>query len=138
MPAAQGLRRTRFVKKRVVIRKLAFPTNDRHKGGIAHRLSEGVIRLARKVYSAEFKKSAIASVTEQNYKPKQAATNLGVNPGTYKFWLKTSRRSGKVVDPLEQADLQKRNAELEREVTRLRMERDILKKAAAVFAKESS
>jgi len=94
--------------------------------------------MARKVYSAEFKKSAIALVTEQNYKPEQAATNLGVNPGTYKFWLKTHRRSGKVVDPVEQADLQKLNTELEREVTRLRMERDILKKAAAFFAKESS
>ena len=94
--------------------------------------------MPRKVNSAEFKKSVMALVTEQNYKPKQAATNLGINPGTYKFWLKTYRRSGKVVDPLEQADLRQRNAELEREVIRLRMERDILKKAAAVFAKESS
>ena len=52
--------------------------------------------------------------------------------------MKNFRRSGKVVDPLEQAHLRQRNAELEREVTRLRMERDILKKAAAFFAKESS
>jgi len=80
---------------------VAFLTNDGHKGVIGYHLSEGVIRMARKVNSAEFKKSAIALVTEQNYKPEQAATNLGVNPGTYKFWLKTYRRSGKVVDPLE-------------------------------------
>jgi len=94
--------------------------------------------MARKVYTAEFKKSAIALVTEQKYKPEEAATNLGVNLGTFKFWLKVYRRNGKVVDPVEQADLRQRNAELERENTRLRMERDILKKAATFFAKEMS
>lgn len=94
--------------------------------------------MAKKVYTAEFKKSAIALVTEQNYKPDEAAKNLGVNLGTFKFWLKMYRRNGKTIDPVEQADLRQRNADLEREVTRLRMERDILKKAAAFFAKESS
>jgi len=93
--------------------------------------------MARKVYNAEFKKSAISLVTEQSYKPEEAAKNLGVNLGTLKFWLKKYRQGGKVIDPVEQADLRKRNADLEREVTRLRMERDILKKAAAFFAKET-
>jgi len=94
--------------------------------------------MAGKIYSAEFKKSAIALVIEQNYKPDRAATNLGVNVGTFKYWLKNYRRQGKTIDPVEQADLRQRNADLEREVTRLRMERDILKKAATFFAKESS
>ena len=89
-------------------------------------------------YTPEFKKSAIALVTEQNYKAEDAAKNLGVNPATLKSWLQQYRRGGKVIDPIEQADLRKKNAELEREVARLRMERDILKKAAAFFAKESS
>ncbi len=94
--------------------------------------------MARKVYSAEFKKSAVALVSEQNYKPQEAAKNLGINLHTLKSWLKTYRRNGQVVDPVEEADLRKRNSELQREVARLRMERDILKKAAAFFAKESS
>ncbi len=94
--------------------------------------------MARKVYPAEFKKSAVALVTEQNYKPEAAAQSLGVNPGTLKSWLQSYRRGGKVIDPVEQADLRNRNADLEREVARLRMERDILKKAAAFFARESS
>ena len=93
--------------------------------------------MARKVYSAEFKKSAVALVSEQNYKPQEAAKNLGINLHTLKSWLKTYRRNGQVVDPVEEADLRKRNSELQREVARLRMERDILKKAAAFFAKES-
>jgi transposase len=94
--------------------------------------------MGRKVYTPEFKRSAVALVTEQNYKPEAAAKSLGVELGTLKYWLKRARRGGGVVDPAEQADLKKRNAELEREVARLRMERDILKKAAAFFAKESS
>jgi transposase len=100
--------------------------------------SEGVIRMARKVYTSEFKQSAVSLVTEQNYKPEEAAKNLGINAGTLKYWIQVHRRGGGVVDPAEQVDLRKRNAELEREVARLRMERDILKKAAAFFAKESS
>lgn len=94
--------------------------------------------MARKVYNAEFKRSAIALVTEQNYKPEQAARSLGVHLATLKFWLRKYRVSGKIIDPVEEADLRKRNAELERENARLRMERDILKKAAAFFAKETS
>ncbi len=94
--------------------------------------------MARKVYTPEFKKSAVALVTEQGRAPEEAARNLGVNSGTLKSWLQRYRRGGKVIDPVEQADLRKRNAELEREVARLRMERDILKKATAFFAKESS
>src|SRR5271170_4786182 len=100
--------------------------------------SEGVIRMARKVYTSEFKQSAVSLVTEQNYKPEVAAKNLGINVGTLRYWINQHRRGGGVVDPAEQADLRKRNVELEREVARLRMERDILKKAATFFAKESS
>jgi transposase len=94
--------------------------------------------MARKVYNAEFKRSAIALVTEQSYKPEAAARSLGVHLSTLKFWLRKYRVSGKIIDPVEEADLRKRNAELERENARLRMERDILKKAAAFFAKETS
>ena len=92
--------------------------------------------MARKAYNAEFKRSAIALVTEQGYKPEQAAKSLGVHIATLRFWLRKYRVSGKIIDPVEEADLRKRNAELEREVSRLRMERDILKKAAAFFARE--
>jgi transposase len=94
--------------------------------------------MSKKVYNAEFRRSAIALVTEQSYTPEQAAHSLGVHPGTLKYWLRRYRVSGKVIDPVQEADLRKRNAELERENARLRMERDILKKAAAFFAREAS
>jgi transposase len=94
--------------------------------------------MARKVYNAEFKRSAVALVTEQGYKPEQAAKSLGVHLATLKFWLRKYRISGKIIEPVVEADYRKRNAELERENARLRMERDILKKAATFFAKEMS
>jgi transposase len=94
--------------------------------------------MARKVYNAEFKRSAISLVTEQNYTPEQAAKSLGIHVATLRQWVRKYRVSGKIIDPVEEADLRKRNNELEREVSRLRLERDILKKAAAFFAKETT
>ena len=93
--------------------------------------------MPRSTYNAEFKQSAIALVTEQKYTPADAARNLGIKLSTLKYWLKLYRKNGKVIDPVEETDLRKRNGELERENARLRMERDILKKAAAFFAKET-
>lgn len=40
-------------------------------------LSKGVIRMARRICIAEFKKTNISVVTEQSYKPKDAAKSLG-------------------------------------------------------------
>ena len=61
---------------------------------------------------------------------------LGVSLATLKYWLKGYRLRNGVVDAQEEKDLRKRVVELEMENARLRIERDILKKAAAWFAKE--
>jgi transposase len=92
--------------------------------------------MPRRKYTPEFRRSAVALLIEQNYTVAQAAESLGVDPGTVKCWLKRHRKSGGAVSAAEETDLRKRNAELERENQRLRMERDILKKAAAFFARE--
>jgi transposase len=64
------------------------------------------------------------------------AHSLGIGMSTLDNWLFQHRRSNGLAHTDEQVDLQKRNAELERDVRRLTMERDILKKAAAYFAKD--
>ncbi len=88
-------------------------------------------------YTDEFKHSAVALVVEKNYTRKQAADNLGIGISTLDTWLmKHHRLYGRTMANGE-VDLKKRNAELERENKRLTMERDILKKATAYFAKES-
>jgi len=79
-------------------------------------------------------------VTEQGYKQTEAARNLGIDRGMLGRWVKefqedeseAFRGNGKL--SLEQEELRR----LREENRRLRMERDILKKATAFFAKESS
>ena len=91
---------------------------------------------AHRHYTAEFKKSAVALVIEQNYTNESAGKSLGVPEGTIAYWVQRHHKRSGTVDAQEEKDLRKRVAELERENQRLRLEREILKKAAAFFAKE--
>jgi transposase len=92
--------------------------------------------MPRRTFTHEFKRSAIALVVEQNYTPQQAAQNLGIGASTLEYWLRQHRKHHGSVNAAEDKDLRKRVAELERENQRLKLEREILKKAAAFFAKE--
>jgi transposase len=75
-------------------------------------------------------------VLEQNNSIKAAAKNLGVHAATLRWWVNAHRRRGGAIGKVEEQDLRRRNAELERQVQQLTIEREILKKAAAFFAKE--
>jgi transposase len=94
--------------------------------------------MSKRVYSAEFKRAAVAMVMEQDYTIAKAAENLGVHAATLRAWLYLHRQRGGTVGKVEEKDLRRRNAELERQVQQLTIEREILKKAAAFFAKEQS
>lgn len=92
----------------------------------------------RKKYSKEFKHDAVRLVTEQGYSIAEAARNLGLNYNMLGRWKRESeeledvfRGNGKLTpDQLELRQLKAENRQL-------RMEREILKKATAFFAKES-
>ncbi len=90
----------------------------------------------RKRFTPEFKAAAVALVLEQKYSRQEAAKNLGIPVSTLDAWLHKQRHLKGATDLIEEADLRKRVVELERDVRRLTMERDILKKATAYFAKE--
>lgn len=93
----------------------------------------------RKIYTHEFKMDAVRLVTEQGYKPTEAARNLGIHPSALNRWRKELASDGKNAFP-GKGHLTPEKEELTRlrkENQRLKMERDILKKAAAFFAKES-
>ena len=92
--------------------------------------------MARKSYSKEFRESAVKMVLEQKRTVTDAAKNLGVLEQTLRYWLKAHRQSVGTADSAEEKALRKRNRELEAENQKLRLEREILKKAAAFFAKE--
>ena len=90
----------------------------------------------QKKYPEEFRRSAVSLVIDQNYTREQAAKNLGIATGTLDNWLHKHRQRSGASHTAGELDLKKRVAELERENRRLTMERDILKKAAAYFAKD--
>ena len=94
----------------------------------------------RRTYTAEFKREAVALITEHGYGVSEAARNLGLNTNMLRKWKRklednaTDAFPGKGRLSAEQEDLHR----LRQENRRLRMERDILKKAAIFFANESS
>jgi transposase len=89
-------------------------------------------------HTHEFKKEAVKLVTEQAYSQAEAARRLGVSAKNLSRWVKeaeeTNSKMAKVKKnaKVEQEEL----LQLRKEVKRLRMEREILKKAAAFFANE--
>ena len=81
-------------------------------------------------------------VRVQGYDPTQAARQLGMPASTLNLWLRKAgwvRRPEPAAAPLPEdpSALKVRVADLERQVKRLEMERDILKKATAYFATQS-
>jgi len=96
------------------------------------------MRKKRRQYTEEFKESAVKLVTEQGYRFSEASRNLGVNVSVLRRWKKAMETSNDQKPLVTDADnLQAELARLKKENHRLKLERDILKKAAAFFAKES-
>ena len=93
----------------------------------------------RRQYSAEFKKEAVGLVTNQGYSVAEAAKNLGIYVGILNRWRREQLKAPQNAFP----GTRHRSPEVEElerlreENRRLKMEREILKKAAAFFAKES-
>ena len=94
---------------------------------------------SRRKFSQEFKQEAVRLVRERGVSLAQAARDLDVHPTLLRVWMRAMDRDpvhafpGVGQQKPEAAELTR----LRREVARLKMERDILKKAAAYFAKES-
>lgn len=97
-------------------------------------------------YSRQFKEQAMRLVTERDYTPTAAARELGMPMNTLNNWLRKAgwhppdkaRENNQPALPETLSDdpaaLKARLKELEAENRRLRMEKDILKKATAYFA----
>jgi transposase len=95
--------------------------------------------IARKKYPKEFKLDAVSLVVEQGYGVTEAAKSLGIHQALLSRWIKEHqepdgqafRGNGKL--SAEQAEIRL----LKEENKRLKMEKEILKKAAVFFAQET-
>lgn len=85
-------------------------------------------------YTVEFKKEAVALVTEQGYSVSKAAESLGITDKLLYNWKAKfeAEQSGSTLNEDERAELKR----LRKENKKLKMEKEILKKASAFFAKE--
>ena len=85
-------------------------------------------------YTDEFREEAVKLVTEQGYTVTEAAKSLGITTKLLYNWKDkfAKQASGEALSKDERAELIK----LRKENKRLLMEREILKKASAFFAKE--
>jgi transposase len=92
--------------------------------------------MGRRTYSREFKLSAVGLVQQQRYTVVQAAKSLGIDPASLRGWLKQFPANG-ATQPDHAGSVQAELRRLREEVRRLTMEREILKKATAFFARES-
>ena len=91
-------------------------------------------------YTKEFKQDAIRLVIDQGYSGPEAARRLGIPTSNVSRWVRQHRQNQQ---DLSESEIPRRELEaeirrLKKENKRLEMEREILKKATAFFAKESS
>jgi transposase len=90
-------------------------------------------------YTDQFKAEAVELVFSSGRPASQIARELGVNVYTMCNWVNMAKKRGQVEEKNEPLTVDERAElkELREENRRLKMEREILKKAAAWFAKES-
>ena len=91
-------------------------------------------------YTKEFREEAVKMVTEERILLPEVARRLSLPPSTLATWVKQFKAGrlgevGKTYRPLTEIEMDL--ARTKKELAEVKMERDILKKAAAYFAKES-
>ena len=93
--------------------------------------------MSNRRYSVEFKAEVVKQVVERGYGVKEVSERLGVSIKSLYTWLRDARRQGGREDGGRFDEMRRENVRLKSELKRVEAERDILKKAAAYFAKVS-
>jgi transposase-like protein len=91
-------------------------------------------------YTREFRHEAVKLVVEDKISCREAAQRLSLAPSTLAYWVKIYKEGklgeiGKAQKPLSEVEMEL--ARVKKENYTLKMENEILKKAAAYFARES-
>jgi len=88
-----------------------------------------------KTYSEEFRQSSIKLALESKHPVAQTARNLGINANTLYTWMDKAKPKEQLMvnDKTPQDEVK----QLRKELAKMTQERDLLKKVAAYFAKDS-
>lgn len=95
--------------------------------------------MARRSYTAEFKREAVRLAAKPGISRRQAAKQLGIHPNVLVGWMEKFKSGGwseKAGDELK-SEQQRELERLRRENASLKTDLEVLKKAAVYFAKES-
>ena len=91
----------------------------------------------RPPYPPEFRREALRLLRSGDRSPKQLAAELGCTEQTLRNWMRQDEADRGERSDVLSSEERKRLRELERENRVLRQEREILKRAAAFFARET-
>jgi len=95
----------------------------------------------KRTFSREFKLAAVKKIVEQGASYSEVARELSVTDGMLRYWRKAFEADGTLgtlsADPSRHPSIEAEVKRLREENRQLKMERDILKKATAFFAKEN-
>jgi len=97
--------------------------------------------MQKRRFTAEFKAEAARQALLPGVSKAQVAQDLEIHSNMLRKWIRLSQGASnpKLAKATESAaDLARENQRLQKELARVKMERDILKKATAYFAKEST
>ena len=94
----------------------------------------------RRTYTPEFKAQAVQLVTQHGYSVAEAARSLGISENLIRYWKQALHDKGEGAFPGHgnRSPFEDEVQRLRAENKRLLAERDILKKAAAFFAREAT
>ena len=90
--------------------------------------------MSKERYSIEFKRDAVEQILGRGYNASDVSKRLGVSTQSLYAWIKAHQNGGQTANAEQQSAEIRR---LKQELSRAIEERDILKKAAAYFAKEA-
>ena len=97
-------------------------------------------RIQRGIYTKELREEAVKLVSEGGVSIPEVGRRLSISASTIRYWVKASKEGklqevGRQQRPLTELEMEL--ARVKRELAQVKIERDILKKATAYFAKES-
>ena len=95
-------------------------------------------RIPKAIYSKELREQAVKLMRGEKLSLQEVAKRLSLPPSTLNYWLRAAKNGqlseiGKMQRPLTEVELEL--ARTKRELAEVKMERDLLKKAAAYFAR---